>query len=74
MKRIFDFRCSNTNEVFERLVEAYPHTVRCACGAPAKRLISPVKSHLEGISGSFPGAALKWAKDHERAAKQTRQD
>lgn len=70
MRRIYDVRCtscSEISEVFGRATDEF----RCgACDAPAKRIISPVKCHLEGVSGSFPGAAMKWEREHTKAGKR----
>lgn len=72
MRRIYDVRCSDPDckeitEVFGRESNDF----RCgACGSPAKRIVSPVRCHLEGVSGSFPGAAMKWERDHVRAARK----
>lgn len=62
--RVFDFRCLCGN-LFEDLVKSDVTTSRCGCGLDAKRVISPVRSNLEGISGDFPDAADKWAKRRE---------
>jgi len=68
MRKIMDVRCSSCNTVFEEfgnLDDAF----RCGeCGGEARRIISPVRCTLDGTSGDFPGAAIKWARDHERRA------
>ncbi len=70
MRRLYDARCTSCNkitEVFGRESDDF----RCgACDSPAQRIVSPVKCHLDGVSGDFPGAAMKWKRDHERAARQ----
>ena len=66
---LFDFRCERTGKVFERFEKGLPAGVQCACGAEAKRLISPVKCSLDPFSGHFPGATISWAKAHEEGAK-----
>lgn len=67
MRKIFDARCESCSTVFEAFDELTA-VVRCDCGGDAKRIISPVRTHLDGASGDFPGAAIKWARDHERRA------
>lgn len=68
---LFDFRCTECDRVDEHLVRRDTKVVACnECGSPATKLIPAPRCKLEGISGDFPGAAIKWAKDHERAAKQ----
>ena len=68
MRRIYDVRCtscSEVSEVFGRATDEF----RCgACDAPAKRIISPVRTHFDGTDPGFPGAHDKWARDHEKAA------
>lgn len=66
MRVINDFRCSATNVVFERYADRDAPTIKCQCGADAKRIISPVKCQLEGHSGDFPGAHMKWIREHEK--------
>jgi predicted nucleic acid-binding Zn ribbon protein len=71
MLRIYDVRCTDDScrEVFEVFDDWDAH-IRCkTCNSEAKRIISPVRCHLEGTSGSFPGAAMKWEKDRMRATK-----
>jgi len=41
--------------------------VECECGAPAKRMISPIRCKLDH---TFPGEGMKWEKMHEREAKK----
>jgi len=64
MRKIFDVRCTSCNnidEVFGRFDDSF----RCgACGGESKRIISPVRCKLEGTSGDFPGAAMKWEWEH----------
>ena len=70
MRRIYDVRCTACSEVTEAFGYA-DDTFRCGtCGSEAKRIISPVRSQLEGTSGAFPTAADKWAKMHVREAKR----
>jgi predicted nucleic acid-binding Zn ribbon protein len=68
MRVIYDARCTscgNVDEVFGKKGDA----VRCTvCSSESQALISPVRCSLDGTSGDFPGAAIKWARDHERRA------
>lgn len=64
-RKIFDARCETCETVFETF-DYLEAAVRCSCGGDAKRIISPVRTHLEGVSGDFPGAAIKWERDHAR--------
>lgn len=70
MRRIYDVRCTscdNIDEVFGLRDDAFRCTV---CQSESKPIISPVKCQLDGTSGDFPGAAMKWARDHERGAQK----
>ena len=62
--RLFDFRCPNGHK-FEDLVKSDVTTSRCSCGLDANRIVSPVRSKLEGISGDFPDAYAKWGKQRK---------
>ena len=66
---VYDFRCEN-GHVFEDFVERECRNSRCDCGALATRIISPIHSVLDPISGHFPSATDKWAKHHEEMAKK----
>jgi len=66
MRKIFDVRCSDCKHVQEEF-GYFADAFRCGeCGGVSKRLISPVKCELEGVSGDFPGAAIKWARDRTK--------
>jgi hypothetical protein len=72
-KRLFDFRCKN-NHVEERFIDTQFVEVECSkCGELASRLISPVRSKLEGITGAFPTAYDRWGTVHKEAAQKARQ-
>jgi hypothetical protein len=66
MRRLFDFQCSD-NHVTESLVssDVTEHPCRL-CQKTAQRIISPVKAKLDAISGDFPGATMKWAKNRQK--------
>jgi putative FmdB family regulatory protein len=66
MKKLFEFKCSSCEEVFEELTE-YKKVSTCpSCGADADKIISTPRVSLEGLSGSFPGAAAAWEKKHKQ--------
>ena len=59
-----DYRCNHCEHKFEAFVDS-----KCPkCGGDTRRLVSAPAFHLEGISGHFPTAADKWARDHELRA------
>ena len=65
-RRIFDFECTWKQHRTEHLVEPDVRIVECpVCGKPATRLIAAPRCQLEGITGDFPGAALKWEANRE---------
>lgn len=72
MKRLFDFRCESGHTT-ESLQSVDKTDIVCPeCNAVAKRIISPVRCKLEGISGAFPTAYDKWGQVHEQATKLAR--
>ena len=59
--------CNNIDEVFGKRDE----TFRCSvCQSTSKPIISPVKCQLEGVTGSFPGAAMRWEREHIAAGRK----
>lgn len=74
MRRIYEFRCESTQQVFERYIDEAETVIRCNCGANANRIVSAVRSSLDVVSGHFPGATMKWAKAREQKLKQERKD
>lgn len=67
---LFDFKCRKCGETEEHWVSSSVRTVRCKCGQEATRVINGGKAILDPISGDFPGATMKWARHHEKAAQQ----
>lgn len=64
MKKLFEFKCSECDLIFEELTEYKKESTCIECGGKADKIISTPKVHLEGWSGSFPGAAMQWEKKH----------
>jgi len=70
---LFDFQCPNSH-TFEANVPSSVRQAQCPdCSQIAERLISAPLFKLP-ITGDYPGAALKWAKQHEKAAKRKTDD
>ena len=63
MKRMYDFVCENGHKI-ERYCVYEMQSVQCECGGLANRTISAPSINLEGWSGSFPGAAMKFNRKH----------
>jgi hypothetical protein len=66
--RVADYRCSK-GHIFEQFTSATvaPLWATCDCGQPAEKVLSAPRFMLEGVSGDFPGAAMKWDTRHEKA-------
>ena len=74
MRMLFDFRCSEGHTA-EHFTTKDTSEVSCLiCGKPANRIISPVRSVLDPISGDFLGATRKWAKHREQQIKKERKE
>jgi len=58
MKKLRNFQCSNTNEIFERRVEDEITIIKCACGSEAKRIISAGR-YFSNTTGRSPSAATR---------------
>jgi predicted nucleic acid-binding Zn ribbon protein len=72
MRQILDVRCTKCNEITE-VFGRRDDSFRCgACDSEAKRIISPVKCQLEGVSGHFPDAAARWEREHNAAGRKNR--
>ena len=72
MKRIYEFVCVSGHNT-EKLTDYETDEVRCSsCGVTANRTLSAPAVKLEGWSGSFPGAAMKFDRIHREklAAEQ----
>ena len=73
LKKFFEFTCQECKETFEKYTE-YIQTTECQCGGKADKIISTPRISLEGISGSFPGAAAAWEKKHLQQLKKETKD
>jgi len=72
MKRIYEFRCVK-DHVTEKYIDESETVVQCPhCGNDASRIISLPTISLDGTSGDFPGAAMKWEKKRESHIKWER--
>ena len=69
---IIDFRCNNGHTT-EKFIDSKTTEVQCPeCSLMASRIISPVRSLLDPISGDFAGATMKWARDREKKIQKER--
>lgn len=71
--KVFDFLCSNghKHECFVHNGEDQDRPCP-TCGGNSSKIISAPMTVLDPISGSFPGATMKWAKDREQKIKHER--
>lgn len=70
MRTIRDFLCGTCGQVSEKLVDSDYHTIECPeCHGDAVEQLSMPTVRLEGITGSFPGAADRWARIREDNAR-----
>lgn len=71
-RRLFEFVCREGHRS-EQL--AYPETQEIVCpicAEASQRVISPVRSKLEGITGDFPTAYSAWERKHKEATAVAR--
>ena len=73
MFKVYDFRCDQ-GHTFEDFVESGITTSRCKCGANATKMVSAPRFTLEGSSGDFPGAHMKWVREHEQRGRKKPED
>lgn len=72
MLRLFDFECEEGHRS-EALVADGVRSIQCPhCHRQAQRQISAPSIQLEGLTGAFPGAAMRWVT--KRAEKQAVQE
>ena len=70
MRILNDFICSACGIVTEKLVDSEYRTIECPeCHGDAVLLQAMPTVRLEGITGSFPGAADRWARIREDNAR-----
>lgn len=71
---VLDFECGE-GHVNERFVHHETQYVECKeCGARAYRNVSAPRTALDPISGDFPGATYKWERQHEKRAREKKQE
>lgn len=71
-KRIFEFKCENEH-ITEVFTESSTQRIECyVCSRPSHKIISAVRSRLEGITGAFPTAYDAWTRKHEEATRIAR--
>ena len=70
MYKVYDFKCGN-GHIIEEFVKADVTESRCKiCGEPSTRMVSAPSFQLNGADASWPGAHMKWVKEHEKAGRK----
>lgn len=73
MKVFDDHRCEDCGYVAELYLEQGTTSSVCTeCGGPARRVIRPIRTNLDPISGDFPGATMAWERGREGTKKRER--
>lgn len=68
---LFDFKCKKCEKKEEHWVGSDVREVRCSCGGTATRMTGGAMAILDPLSGDYPGATMKWARHHEKAARNS---
>ena len=72
MRIIRDFTCCNGHTT-EKHIDRKTATIDCPdCSEIATKIISPVRSVLDVVSGDFPGATAKWARGRTKKIEKER--
>lgn len=72
MRRMFEFVCED-GHISEALVDDTIRKISCrTCGVNATRIVSMVRSQLEGITGAFPSAYDAWERKRSQKLAQER--
>ena len=70
MRTMRDFICGDCGQLTEKLVDTEYRMIECPeCDGDAVQQMGMPTVRLEGITGSFPGAADKWARIREDNAR-----
>ena len=71
-RRIFEFICPDQH-VTERFIDEEVRETDCSsCDKTASRMVSAVQCTLDPVSGDWPGATMKWAKNRQDQIKRER--
>ena len=72
MRRMFEFVCED-GHISEALVDETVRELACrVCGKNSTRIVSMVRSKLEGITGAFPSAYDAWERKRSEKLAQER--
>jgi len=74
---LYQYECHRCGQDFEDLAPLLERdkTVVCSsCGGNARRIVTPVRSQLDGTDDAFTTAADRWVRIHEQEAKRQPKD
>lgn len=72
MRIMIEFKCED-GHVNERFVDSSTTHIPCLdCDKIARRIVSPVRSKLDPISGDFMGATRQWERNRAQKLQQER--
>jgi len=72
-RRIYEFSCTDGCGVFEEYIDENIMVELCpTCGALSNRIVSAVRSKLEGFTGDFPDAHARWSRVRAEKLQQER--
>lgn len=69
MIRVYDFVCEDGHRTEHFIRQDNTDAVPCHCGKPSHRAPSAPPCILDGASGHFPGRAMRWEREHEKAGR-----
>jgi len=67
-------RCAHQFENLTSLSERDKQITCSCCGGNARRIVTPVRSQLDGTDDAFTTAGDRWARIHEQEAKREPRD
>lgn len=73
---LYDIRCERSGQVFERVIPLanFEEPIKCACGAPGKRLISAPLFSVDQTEYSCPITGKRIGSKHEHQENLKRHD
>ncbi len=71
-RRIYEFVCPS-DHLTDAYIDSELRVTNCkVCGQTATRIVSKPMVKLEGVTGSFPGAAMQWERKRNEKMAQER--
>jgi len=73
-RRIYEFICPDQHVTEAFIDEEVRETDCLTCDKTASRMVSAVQCTLDPLSGHWPGATMKWAKNRQDQIKRERRE